>query len=287
MGQIYKSARRACDALLRADRAVSGIWIRAIALTMKKNIAPAAAISSVVPSACSQLVACTRPSEARMQDERQQRLKPEHRPVARPPHPPGHRSHQRHRSEHRGDRGRVLALLDPVAAEPGHLDAGQVADDRRDRDQRRDRPRRSSPPSAALPWRAARAARAPPGSWPRCGRPSTRAARVCAARRSPDAPCAAAGRRAFARGSPSKARLAAERSQLGAQPPPDRRRRGSRGRRRSAAPRRRRPRRRWSHRCRRSRTRAGRRQPGRVLDQLEPGRRAAPPWSASPRPARR
>ena len=142
ISHAFDSIRRAlsCRASSRPGRC--GIWIRAIALIMKKKSAPAPAISTVVPRPQSTRSPAISPSERGDQDDHQQRLEAEHRPVARPPHPPGHRRPSAPRR--RGPRGAapVLALLDPVAADPRHLDAGDQPTTPRSRSAPRS-PRRS------------------------------------------------------------------------------------------------------------------------------------------------
>ena len=121
--------------------------------------------------------------------------------------PIGHRRHQPGRGDHRDQRGRVLALLDSVAADPGHLDPRQVADHARDRDHRRDHGSdRHHGRALALAQRLELVA----GGLVlrlRAGRHPLALRRLLGAPLASSDPCACAARPAFAPGSPSARRL--------------------------------------------------------------------------------
>ena len=102
----------------------------------------------------------------------------------------------------------MLALLDPVAADPRHLDAGGVADDR---SRSRSAPRRTAPivTTAAARPRPSGSSASRAASFlasVRAAIASSRVGQLGSGARS-SAPCACGARRAFARGRPSRRRL--------------------------------------------------------------------------------
>ena len=77
-----------------------GIWIRAIALTMKKKKVPATASRPSVAANWATRRRLHGEAEDGAEDEEDEdQLEAEHRPVAGPPHAPGHHPHEQRRRE--------------------------------------------------------------------------------------------------------------------------------------------------------------------------------------------